>query len=87
MYVHHIYDYRIKQFYSFDDLKTLYDINSRDFLKYYTLIGNIKDEWKLKLRTETINNNIPVYLFIEQCQLKKTNKLLYNNTNRINEIK
>ncbi len=34
MYVKHIYDFRIKQFYSFNNLKEIYNLNNGDYLKY-----------------------------------------------------
>ncbi len=51
MYVRNIYDYRKKDFYNFNELTDLYDLNNADFLKYYTLIGNIGREMeKIYLR-------------------------------------
>ncbi len=77
-YLKHIYDFRIKDFYSFNDMKTIYDINNGDFLKYYKLLGNIKNEWKLEMKTVPLNNETQNYK-INQC-LSSThiNKMLYN---------
>ncbi len=78
MYVRNIYDYRKKYFYNFNELTDLYDLNNADFLKYYTLIGNIGREWKNLLKTETLNNDTPEYLITKVVSNKKPNKLLYN---------
>ncbi len=78
MYIKHIYDYRIKEFYNFNHLTYLYNLNNNDFLKYYTLIGNILAEWKTLLRTEHINNNAPEHLISKISSIKKPNKILYN---------
>ncbi len=72
MYIKHIYDYRIKEFYNFNHLTYLYNLNNNDFLKYYTLIGNILTEWKTLLRTEHINNNAPEHLISKISSIKKT---------------
>ncbi len=59
-------------------MKTIYDINNGDFLKYYKLLGNIKNEWKLEMKTVPLNNETQNYK-INQC-LSSThiNKMLYN---------
>ncbi|KAH3741154.1 hypothetical protein DPMN_047874 [Dreissena polymorpha] len=40
-YVDQLYDYRIKDFYFFDDICYIYGIPLNNFLKYYTLIRSI----------------------------------------------
>ena len=37
----HIYDYRSKPFYNFNNLQNLYDLEITDFLKYHHIINNI----------------------------------------------
>ncbi len=74
----HIYDYRIKEFYNFENIKELYNINNGDFLKYYTLLGNIKTEWKQAMLSEQINNDIPKYLISTILTSKHVNKTLYD---------
>ncbi len=78
MYVKNIYDYRNKDFFNFNELKYLYNLNSGDFLKYYSLIGNISIEWKNALKTETINNATPEYLITKVVSTENANKILYN---------
>lgn len=78
MYIKQIYDYRVKEFYRFNELTQLYDLNEGDFLKYYALKNNIKNEWKVKLKTEDINNNPPNLLITRVLSAKKTNKIVYN---------
>ncbi len=78
MYIKNIYDYRTKDFYTFNDVKNLYNLNNGDFLKYYTLIGNIKDEWKETLKTENISTVTPEYLISKLLKHKTANKMLYD---------
>jgi len=40
-YIHHLYDFRVNKFYSFQDFKLIYDINDNDFLMYTSLIIQI----------------------------------------------
>ena len=49
----HIYDYRIKKFYNFEELQNLYDISDKDFLKYYHIVSNIHEDWKVLLKEKT----------------------------------
>ena len=51
-YIEQIYDYRIKRFYTFQNLKTLYDIQDKDFLKYNQIVSSISKIWKEKLKTK-----------------------------------
>ena len=45
--IEHIYDYRIKEFYNFQQLVELYHISPDDYLKYNQLVSSIPKEWKL----------------------------------------
>ncbi|KAH3836124.1 hypothetical protein DPMN_109494, partial [Dreissena polymorpha] len=54
-YVDQLYDYRIKDFYSFDDICYIYEIPSNNFLKYFTLIKSIPIHIKSGINT----NNTP----------------------------
>ena len=40
-YIEHIYDYRSKPFYNFEEMQNLYDKSHEDYLKYFHII-NIK---------------------------------------------
>ena len=51
----HIYDFRIKQFYTIEQIQNLYNIPQNDFLKYHNIVSNIKSEWKSKLKNEECN--------------------------------
>ncbi|KAH3690049.1 hypothetical protein DPMN_191796 [Dreissena polymorpha] len=50
-YVDQLYDYRIKDFYSFDNTCYIYGIPSNNFLKYYTLIKSIPIHIKSEINT------------------------------------
>ena len=52
-YIEHIYDYRLKTFYNFNNLQNQYDLNTTDFLKYHQNINNILEGWKRLLKSET----------------------------------
>ncbi|KAH3874452.1 hypothetical protein DPMN_037696 [Dreissena polymorpha] len=56
-YVDQLYDYRIKDFYSFDNICYIYGIPSNNFLKYYTLIKSIP----IHIKSEINTNNTPQY--------------------------
>ena len=64
--IEHISDFRIRQFYTFEQLQNLYSISRNDFLKYHTIVSNIKTEWNNKLKEENYYN-VP----------SKANKALY----------
>ncbi len=69
-YVDQLYDYRIKDFYSFDNICYLYGIPSSNFLMYYTLIKSIPIHIKSLINT----NNTPSTQtsFIENMLAKQT---------------
>ncbi|KAH3754621.1 hypothetical protein DPMN_189301 [Dreissena polymorpha] len=71
------YDYRIKDFYSFDDICYVYGIPSNTFLKYYTLIKSIP----IHIKSEINTNNTPYTqtTFVENIlgRKNKTNKIFY----------
>ncbi|KAH3892528.1 hypothetical protein DPMN_016646 [Dreissena polymorpha] len=76
-YVDQLYDYRIKGFYSFDDIYYIYGIPSNNFLKYYTLIKRIP----IHIKSEINTNNTPCTqtTFVENIlgRKNKTNKIFY----------
>jgi len=49
-FIEHIYDYRNKKFYSFNEVQALYNVPQTDFLSYHQLIACIPTEWKSKLK-------------------------------------
>ncbi|KAH3869124.1 hypothetical protein DPMN_032284 [Dreissena polymorpha] len=76
-YVDQLYDYRIKDFYSFDDICYIYGIPSNHFLKYYTPIKSIP----IHIKSEINTNNTPCTqtTFVENIlgRKNKTNKIFY----------
>ncbi|KAH3747606.1 hypothetical protein DPMN_182034 [Dreissena polymorpha] len=76
-YVDQLYDYRIKDFYSFNDICYIYGIPSNNFLKYYTLIKSIP----IHIKSEINTNNTPCTqtTFVENIlgRKNKTNKIFY----------
>ncbi|KAH3839898.1 hypothetical protein DPMN_113338 [Dreissena polymorpha] len=76
-YVDQLYDYRIKDFNSFDNICYIYGIPSNNFLKYYTLIKSIP----IHIKSEINTNNTPCTqtTFVENIlgRKNKTNKIFY----------
>ncbi|KAH3804792.1 hypothetical protein DPMN_133081 [Dreissena polymorpha] len=76
-YVDQLYDYRINDFYSFNDICYIYGIPSNNFLKYYTLIKSIP----IHIKSEINTNNTPCTqtTFVENIlgRKNKTNKIFY----------
>ncbi|KAH3846206.1 hypothetical protein DPMN_088505 [Dreissena polymorpha] len=76
-YVDQLYDYRIKDFYSFDNICYIYGTSSNLFLKYYTLIKSIP----IHIKSEINTNNTPCTqtTFVENIlgRKKTTNKIFY----------
>lgn len=77
MFIKNIYNFRTKTFYSFDELKQMFDLNNGDFLKYYSIQGNIKETWKNKLKLEEINYDTPDFLISTVTSMDKPSKMLY----------
>ena len=74
-----IYDYRVKQFYTFEYFSNLYDIPNSEFLKYISLIAAIPNDMKRKLKSEQINAGNNNSSFIDVIRKSKhANKLFYN---------
>ena len=53
-YIEHIYNYSLMQFYNFEELKNLYDISNKDYLKYYHIVNNIHEDWKVLRKEENL---------------------------------
>ena len=75
--IEHIYDYRKKEFYNFNQLIELYRIPSNDFLKYNQLVSSIPKEWKIRLKTENIIYLEDQSIFDKVLKSEHVNKLLY----------
>ena len=52
--IEHLFDYRRKTFYNFNDFKDLYQIDAGDFLLHTSILHSIPNKWKLILKTENI---------------------------------
>ena len=77
--IEHIFDSRLKIFFTFQHMKTTYNLNTSDFLKYHTLIQSIPQSWKIKLKNENNQNNDIKNNLLEQIsKLKSANKYFYN---------
>ena len=81
-----IYDFRKRDFFSFNDIIKLYDIPKHNFLFYNTLVSSIPVGWKYKLKTETINIPRKDTLLKKSLKQKHVNKYLYEHQFQ-NEVK
>ena len=77
--IEHIYDYRQKEFYSFQQIINLYNISPNDYLKYNQLVSSITREWKTRLKTENIINQPNHTLFEKLLKSDHVNRLLYKH--------
>jgi len=78
VFIEHLYDYRKKQFYSFSEIQTLYNVPQTDFLSYHKLITCIPSRWKTMLKKEEIQYKVPEYLFKKLVPQLKTCRFIYN---------
>ena len=78
VFIEHIYDYRNKRFYSFDEVQNLYNVPQTDFFSYHQIIACIPTEWKNKLKEEEMNYRAPEYLFEKLVPQLKTCRFIYN---------
>ena len=75
----HIFDFRSKVFYSFDQMQFLYTIPNSEFLKYAQLINCIPSEIKQSIKSEQMNTAYTNINLVELIKSKiKVNKILYN---------
>ena len=77
--IEQIYDFRCKQFYSFENFKTLYDLNNLEFFSYHKLIASIPNSWKERLKNENITYNIKPNLIEKITDKVKMSKYVYNS--------
>ena len=75
-----IYDFRTKEFYKFEDLKELYNLNENDNFFYNQVRSCIPTTWKHQLKLENINDATQQNETLIQKLLKanRPNKILYN---------
>lgn len=76
-YIKDIYDIENNTFYNFNNLKMKYDINSSDYLKYFSLISSIDKQWKIRLNTGT-SDSPQVLNITKVINLRKPYKYLYS---------
>ena len=50
-----LYDRRHRIFFTFAQLKQIFNLKETDFLRYYQILSSIPKHWKAKLRTESPN--------------------------------
>jgi len=77
VFIEHIYDYRNKQLFSFNEIHNLYNVPQTYFLMYYQLTTCIKYQWKVKLKPEEIQYNAPEYLFEKLIPQLKTCRYIH----------
>lgn len=77
-FIEHIYDFRLKRFYNFIELRDLYNLSDRAFLIYNSLLHSIPNDWKIKLSNQAANSIGPKTCFINNMlTVKKNNRYLY----------
>ena len=77
--IEHIYDFRKRDFFSFNDIINVYDIPKHYFLFYHTLVSSIPVEWKHQLKTEIMNISRKDTLLIKSLKQKHVSKYLYKH--------
>ena len=75
-YLGDIYDLRTNAFYTFNQMKYLYNIPNNDFLKYLTLINSFPKAFLLNLKEEH-ETTASSKLIEKVIQAKRPNKILY----------
>jgi len=78
VFIKHIYDYRNKQFFSFNEIHNLNNVPQTDFSINYQLTTCTPYQWKVKLKSEEIQYNAPEYLFEKLIPQLKTCRYIYN---------
>lgn len=77
-FVQHIFDYRTKEYYTFEEMKRLYGLLNADYLKYYQLTASIPRIIKTKINEENPENIKCVTLVHKVMNSNiKSNSLLY----------
>ena len=76
--IEHIYDYRKKDFYDFREFINLYELPRTSFLLYTSIVSCIPNEWKVKLKNESMNCQTYDPLIKKLLKTKHANKYLYD---------
>jgi len=76
-YIEHIYDFRTKRFYYFEDFSMLYNIPRSDFLKYHILVTSVTPEIKANIEKEEMCYKVPTYIFDNIKENTKVCKYMY----------
>ena len=75
--IEHIFDYRKKEFYTFQEFSDLFTLPYNNFLKYIQIISCIPNEWKTLLKSENISTRQPTSLLGKLFKSDHVNKMLY----------
>ena len=75
--IEHIFDYRKKDFYTFQEFSDLYTVPYNNFLKHNQIISCIPKEWKILLKSENINARRTISLLEKVLKSDLVNKMLY----------
>ena len=78
-YVKDLYDDTEKKFYSFDRLKTLYNLPNGDFLKYLTIHTCLPNTWKQCIPHEQTDTPLAPTHISQIIKMKQTNSFIYTN--------
>jgi hypothetical protein len=78
-FIEHIYDFRKRAFYSFQDIINLYEIDKADFIKYHKIVKSIPVEWKNKLKENDIIYTAPQYMLNQITEHTKACQMVYKS--------
>ena len=76
-YIEQLYDFRNKEFYSFEHFKYLYNFEDSESFRFLKMIASIKPMLKRSLMNESITYSAPESLKNDVLKSKSPNKLLY----------
>jgi hypothetical protein len=80
VYLEHLFDFRINQFYTFENFKTIYQIPDEVYLKYQILIRNIYSYVITGINLDNVNINTPnKNILTSFIETNETNKYLYEH--------
>jgi hypothetical protein len=74
----HIFDFDTKTMFTFDKLKTKFDLNAGDFLNYYKIKNSIQKYWKSELINQQRPRQNIDYLINRITANTKVTRLIYN---------
>ena len=83
--IEQIFDYRKKEFYTFQEFSDLYTLPNNNCFKYNQIVSSIPKEWKTRLKAENINTHHSNSLLEKLLKSDHVNKMLY--TFQLNNLK